>query len=287
MSVPYVTVETFSITRLRNGELYTFVKRTVDDIPYDADEEESGGDGPQVQSLSRAASLAASKISVPAELIEKTNEKLEALSYLTREGRATEETAQLENLDKLRSESALYVLNRVSAAAISPIESERKAGEQMQSKLKMYTGINRLPVYDKTGVIQGLYADVTREEFADSYAELGIEAATEQMKSYNDQYEQIAKQREAVLTEAGDTTKAKALRTEIMDLYQEITDRAFATNLLTPNDEALGFLKRLNTRINDFRARLARRGTTDKEEEEDGETPTNPDEGGDDRPVVQ
>ena len=89
MSVPYVQIETISMSRLRNGELYTFVKRTIEDIPYDEEEDDEEEDGPQVQAVIRNLGKSASKINVSSELIERANEKLQALSYLTREGRAS------------------------------------------------------------------------------------------------------------------------------------------------------------------------------------------------------
>ena len=260
MSVPYVQIETISMSRLRNGELYTFVKRTVEDIPYDEEEDDGEEDGPQVQAVIR--------------------------NLLTREGRAYEETAQLETLDKLRSESAMYILNRVSAACISPVEAERTAGLQMQTKLKMYTGLNRLPVYDKSGVIDGLYADVTRPEFATSFTKLALAEPAAQMKSYNDQYEEIATQREATMTELGENAKTKELRADIIDIYTEIADRAFSTNVLEPNDDATSFLKRLNTRISDFRARVNRRNADDEEDLDFDDDEIIDDEEVDDTPVV-
>lgn len=286
MSVPYVQIETISMSRLRNGELYTFVKRTIEDIPYDEEEDDGEEDGPQVQAVIRNLGKSASKINVSSELIERANEKLQALSYLTREGRAYEETAQLETLDKLRSESAMYILNRVSAACISPVEAERTAGLQMQTKLKMYTGLNRLPVYDKSGVIDGLYADVTRPEFATSFTKLALAEPAAQMKSYNDQYEEIATQREATMTELGENAKTKELRADIIDIYTEIADRAFSTNVLEPNDDATSFLKRLNTRISDFRARVNRRNADDEEDLDFDDDEIIDDEEVDDTPVV-
>lgn len=76
----------------------------------------------------------------------------------------------------------------------------------------------------------------------------------------NEQYEGMAEVRNKKKTELKESTKIYDLRFELSVMYHEVTDRAFASNLITGNKEAEYYVELLNTRIKDYKEKMAKRG---------------------------
>ena len=70
----------------------------------------------------------------------------------------------------------------------------------------------------------------------------------------------LAEVRNKKKTELKESTKIYDLRFELSVMYHEVTDRAFASNLITGNKEAEYYVELLNTRIKDYKEKMAKRG---------------------------
>lgn len=95
---------------------------------------------------------------------------------------------------------------------------------------------------------------------------------------------------------AAQVGSTQEIRAKIKKLYQEMADRAFASNLLTPSEESAEFINKLNFLIDSTKKRINLRGKRKKDEETGGDEPAgeNPGDttgdggkGGDDLPVVE
>lgn len=290
----YLEIDSMPISQMTNGECVSYISEMLTYLPLD--KTSSDPSLPEVQSAEPLAETGdATAVGISAELIAEMQECLDLLVDRTRESRSSTETAELEEVDRLRDEAVTYILNRVSGATTSPIADEREKATLMWNALKAYAGIVRLPVNDETGSIDGMLVDINRSEFSDTVTMLGISAAAAELKKLNDRYKQLVEQRKADLLEASKTGNSRVIRAKLSKLYKEMTDRAFAKNLLEPSEESAKFIERLNFLIDDTKKRLNMRGKRKDDEETGGSTDSGEEPGGttdeggenDDRPVVQ
>ena len=172
----YLEIDSMPISQMTNGECVSYISEMLTYLPLD--KTSSDPSLPEVQSAEPLAETGdATAVGISAELIAEMQECLDLLVDRTRESRSSTETAELEEVDRLRDEAVTYVLNRVSGATTSPIADEREKATLMWNTLKAYAGIVRLPVNDETGSIDGMLVDINRSEFSDTVTMLGISAA--------------------------------------------------------------------------------------------------------------
>lgn len=292
----YLKISEINFAVMTNGECHTFVSEMMTYLPVEGSDS-GGGEGlPEVQSAETRATGDATAVGISAELIDEMQGYLDALAGKTRETRSSAETAELEELDRQRDEAVTYLLNRVSAATTSPVASERESAVPLWNALKVYSGITRLPVNDETASIVGMLVDINKEEFSDAVAKLGIGEAANELEELNNRYKQLVSQRMAAKQTAAQQGSTSDIRAKIKKLYQEMADRAFASNLLTPSEESAEFINRLNFLIDSTKKRINLRGKRKKDEDADGDVTGGEDTGGttdgdgdgnDDLPVVQ
>lgn len=274
MSVSYLKFESApNFARMTNLAFGNFMQRFYDDIPKD-EEEDPEEDGPQVQMEDARAAVGASAISVSPELLEKMKETLASYLRLTDESRSNVETASLEEADAARDETLSFALNHIENSMKSPIAETREAATHLYNKSKAYKGATRYSVNDETQAIYGFLNDMEREEFAAYITTLVFQPVLDALRKQNDRYAQLVREREEEVKKLGKMGKAKEFRAELEDLYEEITDRAFATNLLNSSPEATDFIETMNVRIKDAKKRLKwEESHKDGEEMPDTETP--------------
>lgn len=274
MSVSYLKFETPpQFARMTNLAFGNFMQRFCDDIPED-EEPEDDDDGPQVQMADIRAALGASAISVSPELLEKLKDALARLRKLTNESRSNVETASLDEVDAARIEAITFALNHIENLTKSPVSATREAAVCLYNKSKAYKGTGLLSVNDRTQAIDGFLEDMSRTEFSEYITTLAFQPTLDALRELNDRYAQLVRAREEGMKALGKLGNTKAIRAELEDLYEEITDRAFATNLLNNTPEAADFIETINVRIKDAKKRLKWEESHKGEEEEpDTETP--------------
>lgn len=274
MSVSYLKFETPpQFARMTNLAFGNFMQRFCDDIPED-EEPEDDDDGPQVQMADIRAALGASAISVSPELLEKLKDALARLRKLTNESRSNVETASLDEVDAARIEAITFALNHIENLTKSPVSATREAAVCLYNKSKAYKGTGLLSVNDRTQAIDGFLEDMSRTEFSEYITTLAFQPTLDALRELNDRYAQLVRAREEGMKALEKLGNTKAIRAELEDLYEEITDRAFATNLLNNTPEAADFIETINVRIKDAKKRLKWEESHKGEEEEpDTETP--------------
>lgn len=291
MAITYVKQKNPVLYRYTNGEFFEFMSGVLDDIPADKEEEE---DGPSVHDLETRASLGASAISVSAELLDEFKARLTDLQILIRPIQGSVQTEQLAAADSERCKIANHLLTRIEAAASSPIEAEAEAGKLLENDFSSYDGIERLRLNDKSGVISGMVAKFALEKYSTAIQQLGIQPAITELDNQNQLYRTLASQRRDELRGSRPQATTKEIRAEVGELFEEIYDRAFATNLLDRSEEAKTFMHRVNDRIDEMIARLnnsdAQRENASNNDETNppstGDTTTeDPDKGNSDSPA--
>lgn len=187
----YLVADSMPIWVLTNGECHTFISEMLTYLPVEGSSSGGGEDGPEVQRVEPRAAGDATAVGISAELIEEMQGYLDLLAGKTRETRSSAETAELEELDRLRDEAVTYLLNRVSAATTSPVAAERESAVPMWNALKVYNGIIRQPLNDETASIVGMLVDINREEFSAAVTKLGIREAADELEELNNRYKQL------------------------------------------------------------------------------------------------
>ena len=186
--------------------------------------------------------------------------KLEQLKRLIRVSNAHAETELLKEIDRDRERAVLYILNRVDAARISTSDDERKAGDALYAITKNYSGITRISAVEKAGVIDSMLGEFRQPQFATYIQYFKMGESLGRLQFLNEQYEGMAEVRNKKKTELKESTKIYDLRFELSVMYHEVTDRAFSSNLITGNKEAEYYVELLNTRIKDYKEKMAKRG---------------------------
>lgn len=317
MKKAYLEVEKVYLRDLQNAEFIGLLQRSITLLPRK--QPSGGGEGPSVQSLDTQAEDAeiSDSMYIDDELVGRLQSVLDQLSDLTLESRSDLRTKELEKLDRDRDALLGYAFKIIGQAPLLPLETQRQAGLVLDNELGGYTGTGSLPRNKETTVIRGMLRDSKKTEVAEAISTLGLTPIFAELERLNDLFEEtdIARNNDAAPRRT--QAKTKELRDEATLLFEEITDRAFAANLLHGNDETRTYILNLNEAIHAAKTAVNLRGkkgkgdsTTDKEEtpgetdepsskpgdtDDSGTTTppaeeeTPPTDGGDDsdRPVVQ
>ena len=78
------------------------------------------------------------------------------IDQLVKQSRASEITAQLEELDTQRDSLLTYIFDTVNNATRLPIDAMKQAATSLQLVIKPYTGIQRIATQQETAQISGL-----------------------------------------------------------------------------------------------------------------------------------
>lgn len=244
--VPYLTIESISLTRMKNGELYSFMQRLLDTMPLSDDEREQnlGCGALYVSDLLRRGLI----------------KDLAKLQKLMKHTRSDSNTPILNELNGQRERLMSYIVNRMENARNAPTEAERQAGEALQDVAKKYAGFSRVSDGERTAVVDGMLHELEDSDLEVFLNNLQLKASLAQLDKVNGKYEYFARMREQIRMERRTSEKIRDVREAIILKYIEITHRAFATNLLNGNKEAEQYIKLLNTRIRDYKEKMAKRG---------------------------
>ena len=144
--------------------------------------------------------------------------------------------------------------------------------------VKPYKGIGSLSYNRETEEITGLLTDLNKPENVDAVRTLGIEKDIDDLKSYNDQFIALVAAADETSSTLALNEKMSDLRVQMIDWYDEMADRAFASNLLNESEESLYFISGLNALIQSvetsYKQRIAQSKGNQDETPESGELPT-------------
>ena len=292
MELNYLEVEPMNDSRLTNAEFIRFAARFIELVEQmqgkdDEDGDDDKGDGPAVQSA-ETLSDGVPALYISQEMIDKAKEDIDKMREWTLESRAKASTKELTECDEARDRLANYILKLVANASSLPDEEDRKAGELLNTALKVYSGVAKLPQNQETETIKGMLIDIRKEEYAAAVEAFGIKKYADRLEEENLRFEQLAGERSKSYAETRSLEKNKEIRSELEQILNAMADYAFAANLLHGTDETADFINNLNAHIAETKMYYNRRSSSrNKTEEDDGGT-----DGGDvseepdDKPVV-
>lgn len=263
MRKKYLKVESIYLYHLTNAELINFLRRFMALLPLE-DDGEGGKHAP--------------KLSITSEMVAEGNGYLETAADLNRQSKLKAETKPKKEIDRLRDRMVVFIIDRISFLRSSPDAAVAAAAELLYIVVKPYKGIGSLSYNRETEEITGLLTDLNKPENVDAVKALGIEKDIDDLKSYNDQFIALVAAADETSSTLALNEKMSDLRVQMIDWYDEMADRAFASNLLNESEESLYFVSGLNALIQSveasYKQRIAQSKGNQDETTDAGELPT-------------
>lgn len=257
MRKKYIRVEEINLVRLANAEFMNFMERFLNLLPLEAEGEPESGE------------MGAPKLSITAGQVTEAKGYLAQMNDLTRIPQMKAGTKPKEEVDRKRDSLISLLFSRVKTSRSVPIEAESKAAEQLYIVISPYRGIGKLPYNQETEMIKGLLLDLRKLENSEAVRTLGLDAYVDELDNCNKQFEALVKTADMKNSELGFNEQMRDLRVAMTDLYREMTDYAFATNLLNETEESLYFMSGLNALIHDVESIYKQRLNSRKKKEEE------------------
>ena len=199
-------------------------------------------------------------LALDATMFDSFKESIKILTDSLQESRISNETKELAQLDKQRNETLLFLQMNFRSEQKNPIDKRRKAGTELYNVTKPYSKVRTLPVRQKTQMIEGFIADITKEGAVQHLTTLGIKEAVDKLSSVNAQYKKLTANRadnQASVVKAN----VKELRKKADKQYDYLTTRAFVTSVASPSEEAKAFVSSMNKLIVDTNTAYKQRQT--------------------------
>ena len=238
MRKKYLKVESIYLYHLTNAELINFLRRFMDLLPLE-DDEEGGKHAPA--------------LAITSEMVAEGNGYLQTAADLNRQSKLKAETKPKKEIDRLRDRMLAYIIERIDFSRDALDAAVAAAAEKLYLVAKPYRGAGRLAYNQETVVIKGFLLDMNKTENLDAVQALGIENDLDTLQTYNDQFEALVKEADVKSSSLDMNEKMRDLRVQMGDWYQEVTSLAFASNVLNESEESLSFLTGLNAVIQDVK----------------------------------
>lgn len=204
-----------------------------------------------------APSPGAEKINVSADLLAEYLKNINQEVDLSRETRASVDTAIMGGLDEDRNELVDYLFGSINNSAHSPLAAHKMAHATLSLVIKPYGALKYEAVDTETAHISGLVVDLKKPENAAHIATLGLTDIVTALEAKNKEYEAARTARTE--TRAAQTMEdSKTIRPRTDACYQRICDCIYASLLLCkvaedrPAIEAL--IDSMNQAIAEFKA---------------------------------
>ena len=272
----FTRIDSYSLRNLNNAEYANFIDRFLALLPL-ADKPDDP-ENPDVLSLqSDTPAQGAPSLAIPAETVEQERALLEKLTDLNRETRSSAQTEQIAEAERGRDEVATFIIKHISGSSTLPLQAQKEAGKLMYNTIKVYEGIAKLPVSQETAAIKGMLVDLRKPEFAEAVATLGLQPYMAELERLNSLYEQLVSVRSAERSVKSTDAVSKEVRQQMDSLYDDMTDLAFASNVLNGTAETAAFVRDVNSLIAETRTARNQRGSKTKKEQGGDNDPENPD----------
>lgn len=272
----FTRIDSYSLRNLNNAEYANFIDRFLALLPL-ADKPDDP-ENPDVLSLqSDTPAQGAPSLAIPAETVEQERALLEKLTDLNRETRSSAQTEQIAEAERGRDEVATFIIKHISGSSTLPLQAQKEAGKLMYNTIKVYEGIAKLPVSQETAAIKGMLVDLRKPEFAEAVATLGLQPYMAELERLNSLYEQLVSVRSAERSVKSTDAVSKEVRLQMDSLYDDMTDLAFASNVLNGTAETAAFVRDVNSLVAETRTARNQHGSKTKKEQGGDNDPENPD----------
>lgn len=295
----YKQIDFISLGRLNAAEKL-YVCRRFMEILRAFNGENTGGDQGYPDVLSETGDIEELKIS--ADEMERMDELIALLGSATKQGTGDAETPAMKEKDEERCRVVNYMVRKVLDGDNLPLAAERDAAKALYPEVKPYSGFYRLPLKQKTGVIDGFLEDIRKSQYSENVAALGFEPYITEAENLNNEYKTLDAARAAKRALRADTVTVGEITDEAQDLLDDMCTEANASVVFQPSDEVANFVRDINSLFTDVRIARNMRGTKGDETASEDENPVESDEPTvpdndddtssgteepDDRPVVQ
>lgn len=206
-------------------------------------------------------------------------ELLGALNDLVAHSRISDETAELQAIDKERDAIGVHLMNIVRAERTSPIAARAKAAQSLYNVLKPYTGFQKLANQQETVTINGMLQDLQKEANVQNVQTLGLGPLTDALSEANARYSMLTDER-TTNREASKVDNSKVVRAEMDALYDYMSTMIFVQSVATPTDETANVVNTLNAIIDEvntsYNQRIAQAKAAEERRKEKEEAETEP-----------
>lgn len=193
------------------------------------------------------------KLFLEDDLLPALQEKLVLLTEVIGQSYASQETKQLNELDKERNKLAVFLLSSFRLEKNSIEEDRKKAATELYNISKNYIGVQTFPMRQKTQFINGMTNDLYKAENKKHIVTLGLLKTLDLLDEKNKAYQTLSEGRsESQL--ANKVVSFKEVKKETNALYRRLTKFAFAGNLLHESAESMNFINLLNKLITETMA---------------------------------
>ena len=224
----FLDVKSVKLEQLNNDEYAQFVK--------------------SVLNLVQNASL--EKLSVEQEVYDALQSYHENLTEATRQSRFSNETKDITQLDRQRCDYLIFLLSSFRFEQKNAIAERREAAAMLHKNMKRYSGIQALPLRQKSQTIEGFLKDITKPEFEKYVNTLGISQTITSLTEVNKECQKLIEGRaESQVTNKPINTKK--VRKEATKLYRYVTRCASSSHAVFQSSESANFITLLNKLITD------------------------------------
>ena len=182
----------------------------------------------------------AEKLHVSAATLTAFDANLKLLTDIVAQSRISDETAEIEVVDKEADDLITYILSAIRSAKQSPVAAQKAAATTLYNATKPYAGIQQMAQRQEVQQARGLLTDLAKPELKAHVQTLALQAAVDQLKTTVDRYATLLESRSASQV-AADLGAAKPVREKMNDEYDEMTTVAFAFSIAAPAAELTTF----------------------------------------------
>lgn len=175
-------------------------------------------------------------------------ELLGTMRELVAQSRISNETAEMEKLDKERDDIGVYIITTVRNSRKSPLSAIATASTRLYNVLKPYTGFQKLANQQETVKVSGMVADLKKPANASDVQALGLTELVTALEQANNQYEALTIQRTENRA-ASKIDNSKNVRAEMDVLYDYFMTLAFVESVAKPTDATAKFVQSMNALI--------------------------------------
>lgn len=217
-----------NLTRLNNDEFAQFLKVVV--------------------KLVSTATI--EKLAIKEELFSSIQTQLDLLTEASRQSRISQESENINRLDKQRSEMLAYLISSFKLERKNPIASRQEAGNALFKEFKNYSGAQTLPTRQKSQAIDAMLKDLEKPENVKHTKTLGLAQVITSLKESNTSYQELVGVR-AESQISVPIIKVKEVRKETNALFKELVQFSYANDIINPSAESNAFVRSLNKLFSD------------------------------------
>ena len=237
-------VKDINITKLNNAEYRTFMARYGNLL---------AGGGSDSESPDEISFDPNDPLGIPQEVRTAFAADFALLTDAVNQSSASEETAQMSTLDKVRDDLLIFITSTITQMTKSPLAAQRTAAEKLYLPVKPYIGAARLANLQETAAIEGLLVDLDKAGMPEALAAINLTEVVVALKEKNKQYATLTEQR--ANAKADDPLEsAKKIRLRMDEEYDEMSTYAFAQSVVKPTQETAAFINRLNALVDETNA---------------------------------